>query len=160
MGRAYIKALLCILAYQEPKSFVDNSIVRISNDWLKQANSKNYHHFFPKAYLKKQGEDYEYINHIANISIVDDFLNKREIRAHAPSKYMRRFAGKNNKLDSCMRTHLIRLKTFGVFEDDYDKFFSKRCQAFNRELKKRIIEQKVDTRKSAVPAADTVREEI
>jgi hypothetical protein len=72
---------------------------------------------------------------------------------------MRRFAGKNKNLDACMRTHLIRLDTFGAFENDYDKFFSKRCQAFSRELKKRIIEQEVDTRKSAVPAGDTVREE-
>ena len=44
-GRSFIKAILCLLAYQEPKSFVDDSVVRISNDWLKQANSKNYHHF-------------------------------------------------------------------------------------------------------------------
>ena len=30
-------------------------MVRISNDWLKQANSKNYHHFFPKAFLRRKG---------------------------------------------------------------------------------------------------------
>ncbi len=50
-GRSFIKGILCIYAYQLPKSFNDNSIVNISNYWLKQANSKNYHHFFPKAYL-------------------------------------------------------------------------------------------------------------
>lgn len=43
-GRSYIKAILCIFAYHQPKSFIDNSIVRISNDWLKRANSRNYHH--------------------------------------------------------------------------------------------------------------------
>lgn len=159
VGRAYIKALLCILAFKEPKSFVDNSIVRISNDWLKQANSKNYHHFFPKAYLKKKGEDEDYINHIANITIVDDFLNKREIKAQAPSSYMKRFSKKNNELDECMETHLINMETYGVFDDDYDKFFDKRCRTFSRELKKRIIEQAVDTRKTAVPAEETVGEE-
>ena len=160
VGRAYIKALLCILAYQEPKSFSDNSIVPISNDWLKQANSKNYHHFFPKAFLKKQGKDEEYINHIANITIVDDLLNKKEIRAKAPSKYMRRFAKKNAKLNVCMRTHLIKPDTFGVYEDDFDKFFNKRCRAFSLELKKRIIEQEIDSRKSAVQAKDTVKDEM
>lgn len=160
VGRAYIKALLCILAYKEPKSFVDNSIVKISNDWLVQGNSKNYHHFFPKAYLKKQGEEDKRINHIANITIVDDFLNKREIRAQAPSKYMRRFDRMNKNLDKCMRTHLIKPESFGVFQDDFDKFFSKRCRALSRELKKLIIEQEVDIKKCAVPAEDTVREEI
>jgi hypothetical protein len=160
VGRAYIKALLCILAFKEPKSFSDNSIVRISNDWLKQANSKNYHHFFPKAFLKKKGERDEYINHIANITIVDDFLNKREIRAQAPSKYMKRFAKHNKALDACMKTHLIRPDVFGVYDNDYDKFFNKRCRAFSGELKKRIIEQDVDSRKSPIPAQDTLKVEM
>lgn len=160
VGRAYIKALLCILAYREPKSFVDNSVVRISNDWLKQANSKNYHHFFPRAYLRKQGEEEVYINHIANITIVDDFLNKREIRAQAPSKYMAKFAKQNESIDACMRTHLISLSTFGVYEDDFDTFFVRRCKAFSRELKKRIIEQEIDSKESAMPAQHTAEVEV
>ena len=87
-ARSYIKAILCIYAYLQPKSFNDNSIVNISNYWLKQANSKNYHHFFPKAHLRKQNYGEFRINHILNITIVDDFLNKREIKAKAPSKYL------------------------------------------------------------------------
>ncbi len=47
-GSSYIKAILCIYAYHQPKSFIDDSLVNISNYWLKQANSKNYHHFSPK----------------------------------------------------------------------------------------------------------------
>src|SRR5699024_8844010 len=43
-GRSFIKAILCLMAFQEPKSFNDNSIVRMNNNWLKQANSRNYHH--------------------------------------------------------------------------------------------------------------------
>jgi len=160
VSRAYIKALLCVLAYKEPKSFLDNSVVRISNHWLKQANSKNYHHFFPKAYLSKQGCEDFYINHVANITIVDDYLNKREIAAQAPSKYMRRFRQQNNGLEKCMSTHLIRLETFGVLEDDYDKFFNRRCQALARELKKRIIEQEIDSKGSAFPSRDTAEAEM
>ena len=53
-GRSFIKAILCLFTHKQPKSFVDNSLVLISNDWLKQANSKNCYHFFPKAYLKKR----------------------------------------------------------------------------------------------------------
>jgi hypothetical protein len=160
LSRSYIKALLCILAYREPKSFLDNSVVRISNDWLKQANSKNYHHFFPKAYLKKQGEDEYYINHIANITIVDDFLNKHEIRAQSPSKYMKFFSKKNTELKTCMKTHLINMNSFGVFEDDYDKFFAQRCKAFSKELQKRIIPQVVDSKESAIPADDTTQPDM
>lgn len=139
-GRAYIKGLLCILAAQKPLSFNDNSDVIINNSYLKQANSKNYHHFFPKAYLKKQGFESDYINHIANITIVDDFLNKREIKAKAPSVYINEFKKINDDLDSAMKTHLIDdLYEFGVYDDDYDTFFAKRLELFSNELKKRLI---------------------
>jgi len=106
-SRSYIKAILCIYAYLQPKSFSDNSIVNISNYWLKQANSKNYHHFFPRAHLRSQGYDEFRSNHILNITIVDDFLNKREIKAKAPSNYMARFRDINPDLETTMKTHLI-----------------------------------------------------
>lgn len=144
-GRSYIKALLCIYAYHQPKSFNDGSLVNISNYWLKQANSKNYHHFFPKAYLEKQKVDFFLINHIANITIVDDFLNKREIGAKAPSVYMKKFIKQNDDIDETMKTHLIlNIETFGVLENDYDRFFRSRINAICKELKKRIIEQDGD----------------
>jgi hypothetical protein len=155
VGRSFIKTLLCLLAYHEPKSFSDNAIVRISNDWLKQANSKNYHHFFPRAYLRKQGVDDIQANHVGNITIVDDYLNKREIRAKPPSTYMKQFALHNPDLAACMRTHLIRLDDFGVFDNDYDRFLSERCRMFSRELKKRIIVQDIDTLERAVAAEET-----
>ena len=144
-GRSFIKAILCLYAYHQPKSFNDNSLVNISNYWLKQANSKNYHHFFPKAYLEKQGEEYFYINHIVNITIVDDFLNKREIKANPPAKYMAGFNKVNEDLQGTMKTHLIKdLDKFGIWENDYDKFFKARLAEISKELKKRIIEQEVD----------------
>ncbi len=160
VGRSYIKALLCILAYHEPKSFLDNGTVRISNDWLKQANSKNYHHFFPKAYLQKVGEEERFINHIANITIVDDFLNKKEIKAQAPSKYIKKFLRTNKELEKCLSTHLIKLNDFGIFDDDYDTFFLRRCRLFSRELKKRIIEQDIDRKESALAADQTAEAEM
>lgn len=144
-GRSFIKAILSLYAYHQPKSFNDNSLVNISNYWLKQANSKNYHHFFPKAFLTKQGEEYFYINHIVNITIVDDFLNKREISANPPSKYMSKFSKVNEELEATMKTHLIKdIENFGIWEDDYDKFYNARLKEISKELKKRIIEQDVD----------------
>ncbi len=153
-GRSYIKAILCVLAHKQPKSFVDDSVVTISNDWLKRSNSKNYHHFFPKAYLKKQGLADVDINHIANITIVDDFLNKRLIRDKAPDRYMQDFAKKNPDLDRTMRSHLIRLDSFGVWECDYKKFIQRRCKAISRELAKRVIRQDIDELGQAVHTDD------
>ncbi len=144
-SRSYIKALLCLYAYKQPQSFNDGSLVNISNYWLKQANSKNYHHFFPRAFLKKKGEDEFYINHILNITIVDDFLNKREIAARAPAVYMKTFAKHNKELEATMQTHLIAdLEEFGIWQNDYAKFFEARAKLVSGELSKRLIKHKVD----------------
>lgn len=145
-GRSFIKAILCIYAYHEPKSFNDNSIVNIGNQYLKQANSKNYHHFFPRAYLRKKNAEESYINHVLNITIVDDFLNKREIKAKAPSQYMRKFAKQNpTHIADTMKTHLILdLEKFGIWENDFDRFIEQRAKVVSKELRKRIIEQDVD----------------
>jgi len=144
-GRSFVKAILCIYAYQQPKSFNDNSIVSLRNDCLKQANSLNYHHFFPKAFLKKQGEEKFFINHVLNITLVDDFLNKRVIRDQSPKVYMKTFR-ENPQLKKTMETHLIDLDTFGVWNNDFDSFFLKRAKAVSRHLKKRVIPQDVDTK--------------
>lgn len=139
-GTAYIKGLLCLLAYQQPQSFADNALVTINNSWLKQANSKNYHHFFPKAYLLKRGEELFWINHIANITIVDDFLNKRSIRDRAPARYIADFQKSNPQLKAALETHLIGdPKSWGILDNDYDLFFKKRLERFSQELKKRLI---------------------
>jgi len=144
-GRSYVKAILCIYAYHQPKSFIDNSLVNISNDWLKQANSKNYHHFFPRAYLNKLNEDEEKINHILNITIVDDFLNKRKIKDKPPSKYMDEFKKSNPQLSETMKTHLIEnLDDFGVWSDNYHAFLDKRADIVSREIVRRIIKQEID----------------
>ncbi|QLE39798.1 DUF262 domain-containing protein [Nostoc sp. C052] len=159
-SRSYIKAILCIYVYHQPKSFNDNAIVNVSNYWLKQANSKNYHHFFPKAHLKKQDYLDWYINHILNITIVDDFLNKREIKANAPSKYMAKFQTINHDLETTMKTHLIEsLDTFGIWNDDYEQFLSERAKVVSREISKRIIKQEID-KKGQSNLVDDFEEEL
>ena len=144
-GRSYIKAILCIFTFLQPRSFKDyDHIVNVSNAWLHRADSKNYHHFFPKAYLKKTGDDFR-SNHIANITIVDDYLNKREIGAKAPSVYMKKFSKNNKQMRNTMETHLIGdKKEFGISENNYELFFEKRVQRISEEIQKRIIKQDID----------------
>ena len=145
VGRSYIKAILCIYAHHEPKSFDNNVRVNISNSWLKQANSKNYHHFFPKAYLKRLGVDDEEINHVLNITIVDDFLNKRKIKDAPPSKYMDEFRNHNPQISETMKTHLIGdLDDFGVWSNNYKRFLSKRACMLSKEIKRITIKRDGD----------------
>lgn len=135
---SYNKAILCIYVQHQPKSFADNTDVNISNNWLRKASSKNYHHFFPKAYLRKNGIGEDEINHIANITIIHEDLNKM-IGDNPPSEYMSTF-NKNSQINSTMKTHLIDdLADYGIWADEYDTFLTKRIGAISSEIQKRII---------------------
>lgn len=138
-GDAFCKAILCLYAYFRPMSFKYNSPTTIDNSWLIRSNKKNDHHFFPKSYLTKQGhKDWE-ANSILNITIVDEQLNKGDIRASAPSKYMKRFKTINKELANTMNTHLIDdIDAYGIWSDDYYTFIECRGQRVLKELKKRL----------------------
>jgi len=136
---AFCKAIICLLVYHQPRSFQNNSMVKIDNSWLRRADSKNYHHFFPKSYLRKKGVEDWKANSVSNITIVDDYLNKRRIGGRAPSAYMKEFVDANPNLDEAMKTHLIMdLRDFGVWNDDYERFIAKRTQVIFDELSKRL----------------------
>ena len=148
-GNSYCKAILCLLAYHEPKDFRDNGRVLLDNSWLKVANSKNYHHFFPKAYLRKNKIENE--NSLVNISFVKDTLNKKKIGAKAPSIYIQEFLDENDELPTTLKSHLINdIDDFGITSDDYSVFLEKRANIILNELKDRINlrhrEEKTDTK--------------
>ena len=138
-GNAACKAVLCLYTYFQPKSFKSDSIVNLDNSWLRQINSRNYHHFFPRGYLRKAGVPEEHANNILNITFVDADLNKRIIRARPPSDYMKEFAEVNCEIDSTMKTHLIDdLNTYGIWNDDYETFIERRGERVLEELGKRL----------------------
>lgn len=135
-GNSYCKAILCLLAYQEPKDFQDNGRVILDNSWLKVASSKNFHHFFPKAYLKNEAVKNR--NSLMNIVFVSDHLNKRKIGAKAPSQYIAEFSDENSQIDKALKSHFIELAGFGIESDDYETFLQKRSEGVYAELSARI----------------------
>ena len=63
---------------------------------------------------------------------------------------MKMFLRTNRELEETMKTHCIRgLDRFGIWQDDYDKFFDQRAKLVSRELNKRIIIQDADQNRSA-----------
>ena len=141
-GSAYCKAILCLYLFHRPQSFDNGNDVAINNKSLSRGNSKNYHHFFPKAFLRQNQEPEKRIDHILNITIVGENLNHR-IGARRPSIYMDEFKRENSSLAETMRTHLISdLDGFGVFKNDYDKFLNQRAKIVSEELSKRMILRK------------------
>ncbi len=139
-GDALSKAVLCVLAGQRPRSFDTSADVDLDNSWLKVSNSKNYHHFFPKAYIDKRPDIENWrANVVANITFVDDHLNKRALRAKPPSEYMRLMAEANPELEATMESHLIGdLEAFGVWDDDYERFLLERSKRIVAEIEGRL----------------------
>ncbi len=135
-GNSYCKAVLCLLAYQEPKDFQDNGRVILDNSWLKIASSKNYHHFFPKKYL--ENKEVANSNSLVNITFVGDRLNKRAIRARPPSSYIGDFSDENSAINKALNSHFIDINGFGIESDDYDTFLKARAKLIFDELKVRI----------------------
>ncbi len=142
-SRSSIKAILCLYVMHKPKSFQTDQDVTVDNSWLKVSTSRNYHHFFPRAFMKKKFPAMNVLeyNHILNITVVDDHLNKNEIRAKAPSVYMKKFMRQNKNIEQTMRTHGIHIERYGVLRDDYYLFLKNRAKWVSKELGKKIIIQ-------------------
>jgi hypothetical protein len=142
LGSTITKSIMCLLTSKGPLRFDNNSPLNLQNNFLVIALSRNYHHFFPQAYLKKTGHGSQ-SNLVMNITLVDDFLNKRVIRDKAPSVYMAKWntggSDENKKLAQTMTTHFIDdLDGFGVWKDDYVKFIQERGKLIYSELQKLV----------------------
>ena len=147
-GNSYCKAILCLLAYNEPKDFRDNGKVILDNSNLKMANSKNYHHFFPKAYLKNNTKFNS--NSVINITFVSDHLNKRKIGAKSPSTYIGEFKDENEFINTALISHLINLDNFGIESDDYEVFLRARSKKIYKELKARIDLEHIEPKRDEI----------
>ena len=138
-GNAYCKAILCLLAYQQPKSFDTNGIVILDNSNLKIATSRNYHHFFPKAYLRDADPKAE-PNLIANITLIDGYSNKYRIGKKPPSRYIGKLAKTNKSISKTLQTHLINgMDSYGVRGDNYNTFISRRAKAIASALNVKLM---------------------
>jgi len=136
-GNSNIKAILCLFASQKPRNLDDDSDVILDNSNLKIASSRNYHHFFPKAYVNKHFKGFE-PNLVANITLIDAASNNK-IRAKAPSFYVGEFKEANSNLTSSLRSHLIgSQRNFGILDDDYNKFISERSATIADALNKAL----------------------
>ena len=137
-GTSYCKAVMCLLASKSPKDFNNGARVILDNSWLKNAYGKNYHHFFPKAFLRNQNIPNE--NSLMNITLISADLNKKEIRAKAPSQYLNDFKHQNLNFTKTMATHFINADSGWLDENDYEAFLRHRAKKIYAALKKKMLD--------------------
>ena len=83
---------------------------------------------------------------------------------------MAEFATDNKRIVASMKTHFIDIKRDGIWDkrfggtggaqDDYERFFERRCDRISAALKKKIIAQQVDVRGQSPNAEDLESTEI
>lgn len=138
LGNAYCKTILCYLASQSPRNFENNGLVNLENNNLARANSKHYHHFFPKSYLRNQKKIVDRIDSVMNICFITADSNLR-ISNKKPLDYLNEIEKTNPNLKNTLKTHLIfDYNTFGITADDYDAFLKSRANVVLNNLNKLI----------------------
>lgn len=137
-GNAFCKSILCILVYNQPRSFDTDGIVILDNSNLKIASSRNYHHFFPKKYLEINCKDSD-PNLIPNITLIDGYSNKHKIGKKPPSEYISKFSEDNSQIQNTLKSHLISdISEFGIDKNDYSVFIAKRAQEISSAISKKL----------------------
>jgi hypothetical protein len=135
---AFSKTVLCLLASKGPRNLQTNGLIKLNNTWLRKSSSRNIHHIFPKAWVKKHGKPDWDANVIANIMLADEYLNQRVFRSRAPGDYLAVFRC-NASFASTLATNCISTSSaFCVLHNDYVGLLSSRSleifYAFNQHL--------------------------
>jgi hypothetical protein len=86
MNNAHSKILALLLAYQNPLDIMTGQAIDISTA-LAWQNAKEFHHFFPQAFLKKRGIPVNKQSILSNIIYLSSGSNKN-ISDQAPSIYV------------------------------------------------------------------------
>ena len=136
LSNSFCRAILCLLVDFEPRDLHDDAKVFLDDKPIIKSSSRNYHHFFPKKFLRDKKIKNE--NSIINIAIISDELNKR-ISSSSPSIYLQHFRQENGNMLKTLETHLIgSTEEFGLNDDDYSMFLKKRANKICKELHSRI----------------------
>jgi hypothetical protein len=128
-GAAYTRALLSVLAQEGPVDIRNGGKMTLDNSYLARANSRHYHHIFPKKWLATHGVE-EGVDSVANIMFVPAQANL-QIKDRPPSEYMHAYARKAGKgWKKWLQTHLIDgWAAKAMMANDFDKFLDRRSTA-------------------------------
>jgi hypothetical protein len=132
LNNAIAKVLAVILAYQKPLDFISGQTIDVSRA-LSWQNGKEFHHFFPQAYLKATGVSQSKASSLANMVYLSSASNKT-ISDRAPADYL-----KDLMMQDDVQTR-ARLLTNLVEEDalqaalvnDYGAFLEARAATIDR----------------------------
>lgn len=130
-NNAHSKILALILAYQSPRDFLTGQKIDVAKA-LAWQNSKEFHHIFPQAFLKKQGYTTNQVGPLANMAYLTSASNK-QISDQAPSVYFKKLLDDHgNDAKSWLASNLIEDDAIeAALQDDFKAFLEARSKAIH-----------------------------
>lgn len=118
------RAIFCVTLRGHAKDIYDAKPINATN-----IRSREYHHLFPRKYLKDQGMLEENIaDRVLNVALVT-WKTNRQISATNPRQYLQDTSDKildDDELKDRLHSHLIPIKPF--LEEDYEAFLAQRAE--------------------------------
>lgn len=121
----FTRAFLLLLAQKDPINLVNGNKIDLG-EALSNYNLKEYHHIFPRAFLKEKGYDTNEINSVCNFCFLPSDSNKI-ISDKSPSDYFNNIIPKSH-FTEILDTNLMPLKSDIYNKDDYEEFLEQRAQ--------------------------------
>jgi hypothetical protein len=114
------KSLILLLARKSPRSFITGGPISL-RDVLKEYNRNEFHHLFPRKYLRNREYDEKRISCLSNFCFMSKGDNN-QLGGEAPSKYRTKMPPNVDQiLDSA-------ITPFSLFDDDFESFLDKRTE--------------------------------
>jgi hypothetical protein len=131
LNNAHSKILALLLAYQNPLDIITGQSIDISTA-LSWQNSKEFHHFFPQAFLKKNGIAMSKVSILSNIIYLSSGSNKT-ISDQAPSVYIKDLlANHGAEAERWLAANLVdNAAIAAALKDDYDGFLQARSRTID-----------------------------
>jgi hypothetical protein len=125
-NNAHARLLAIILAHRQPVDLLTGQKIDTAKA-LAWSNNKEFHHFFPQAFLKAKKVGRVQINCLANFVMLTSLSNK-QILDRAPSEYLAYVEdAAGDRLEDWLTANLISREAFDAAKsDDYATFLNLR----------------------------------
>jgi len=124
-SNSFVRAFLLLLAQENPLDLTNSNTVDVGIA-LSQYNRKQYHHIFPRAFLKNIKYNTDQINRAVNFCILPATSN-RFISDKSPSDYFNNVIPSNER-ESIFESNLIPKEMKIYNNDDYQTFYTERAK--------------------------------
>ena len=146
------RAFLLLLAQRRPRNLINGLFIDTGKS-LSSFNRKEFHHIFPKAYLRKTCAP-KNVDSLCNFCFLPAGTNK-EISDRPPSQYLyqpqmelyksaARVSRDNSSLEEILHSNLMPLSKDIYLENDYQRFLDERAKIILEFLGSQLIENRVE----------------